>query len=239
MSTDNRANYVTAVGEDGITVKFCNGETQTLFPEQAHQLADAGQLYGWIDGSFVPCLQVGSYKFYNYYLRGDVLYRADSPLVYNECHNWLQGDFKLYNVKNGYVICYKGKTFVVRSNVLSAGFNLLDVSLYTIEDGRNYVVAQGMALFKFGAVQAIYNEVLYLGEDGVYCLFHSNKKRMEEIVKYYRQVDDTSPKIEDVRQRITNACIEAELGRLEVTCKGNVIWVGNLALNMGTLEGKG
>lgn len=233
MSTKDMINYVVAVGDGSVTVKFLNGKVVELPIAKARELVGMQQLYGYINGEFVPCLKMGDTHFPYYYLKGDQLYHADSAVIYNECNSRLVDDCKFYNMDKMYVICYEGQHFVVLSNVLRSGFVINDVRSFKLDDGRLYVVVQGMTTFNYGTVQAVYNELLYVASEGVYCLFHSNKSRMEEIVKYYKPVDMQSTSVQDIRQKIVNSCIENELNKLDVTCRGHVIILGNMVVDMG------
>lgn len=238
MSTKEKINYVVDVlrsgnGVSAVRVKFLNGEVYDLPVDKAKQLGDAGQLYGYVDHKFVPCLKCGGVDLAEYYLDDDVLYRADSAMIYNQVNCRLRQGCKLFTVKNLYVICYKGKSFVVKSNILNSGFEINSVIPNELKDGRLFVVIQGMATFNYGSVQAVYNEVLYISCEGIYCIFHSNRKRMEEIVRYYKPVDAVSTAVIDIKQRVINACIENELNKLDVTCRENVIILGNLLINLG------
>lgn len=239
MSTkEKEINYVIDVEKNGIeiasvTVKFKTGDVVKLPAERARQLGEMGQLYGYVNYDFVPCLQFNSEYLYEYFLKGNILYKADSASIYLECNDRLGGDCSLYTIKDFYVICYKGKHFVVKSHLLTSGFNVNDTRMFVLKDGRMYVVVQGMSTFNFGTVQAVYNELMYVTEEGVYCLYHSNKKRMEKMVQYYKPVDSKSSKLADIQQKIVNASIDTELNRLDVTCRENVIFIGNLAIDMG------
>lgn len=233
MNTKDMINYVVDVNGDLVTVKFFNGKVADIPISKAKELVAMQQLYGYVDGEFIPCLKMGAQHFPKYYLKDDVLYRADSAMIYNDCSSRLTADCKFYTVDELYVICYEDQHFVVMSNVLRSGFTVNDVSSFKLDDGRLYVVVQGLSSFCYGTVQAVYNELLYVAKEGVYCLFHSNKKRMEEILRYYRPVEAQSTDVKDIRQKIVNACIESELNKLDVTCHGHVIILGNIAIDMG------
>ena len=89
MNTKEKINYVVDVLRSesqvsAVRVKFLNGEIYDLPVDKAKQLGDAGQLYGYVDHKFVPCLKYCGVDLPEYYLDADVLYRADSAVIYNQ-----------------------------------------------------------------------------------------------------------------------------------------------------------
>lgn len=237
MITKDKINFVVGVNEEAgnVTIKFCNNEIHEIPIGKAMELVSMGQLYGHIDHKFIPCLKFGNEYFPEYYPTDDKIYRADSPSIYNEMNNRISGETKLYTIQDMYVIYYKGHRFVVKSHIAAAGFVMNDVKEIKLADGRMYIAAQGLSSFNYGVLQAVYNELMFLTDEGVYCLYHSNKKRMEELAKYYKPVDMSSSKIADIKQKIINSNISAEINRFDVTCRENVIFIGNLEINLGNV----
>ena len=227
------AYFVIGVKEDIVTLgNYVYGYKQISL-EDALFVGRQGKLKGFINNKLVPCIHVGKQFNSEYYFCDGVLYR------------YWQGDYvtvnprvrekfcDVYNVGNTLVIASNGKYWCRKSVLLEKGYNILNSLAFQLKDDRVCVLLQGVKLVNHGTVQAVFNELLWVSNDGIIDIYTTNDSRFESMSKEIKYVTSNSISVNDIKQRVRNCEIKSEMERFTVTLINNVIVIGNLEIDLG------
>lgn len=229
--------FISGIENDVVTISNYTKGSTNLTRKEALEMGNVSKLRGVIGNDLVACLRCdGRYNADYYFKNGTIFRYTDSkyePVNKRACLD----DLSVSTLGN-YLVVYNPDYYVcVKSSLLEKGYNIVNIELFTVADGRTVLCVQGTKNYNYNTVQTVYNQVFLVDLGCVTEVYSTDDKGFEKMASLYKEVPGDAKDINSIRQRITNSMIKSKLERLTLAKIGNTVILGDLEINLGGYDG--